>query len=218
MKEWNVVGLMSGTSLDGLDIAYCTFKLNKGKWVYALNFAETIKYSKIWHRKLKEAHLLPGEELLKAHNEYGVLLGNKVSEFCKKHGLRNIDFVSSHGHTIFHKPQNRFTFQLGNGASLAATCGIKVVCDFRILDVALKGQGAPLVPMGDKLLFAEYDFCLNLGGFSNISFEYKGKRIAFDICPVNVALNNLASKRGKEFDKDGLMAKAGKRNESLSKK
>lgn len=215
MKVYNVIGLMSGTSLDGLDIAYCTFKLNNGKWSYALNCAETIKYSKDWYLKLTKAHLLSSAQLLQMHSEYGLFLGDKVTGFIKKHKLKNVDFVSSHGHTIFHRPENGFTFQLGNGASLASACGIKVVCNFRIMDVALKGQGAPLVPIGDRLLFAEYDFCLNLGGFSNISFEYKGKRVAFDICPVNTALNYLASAKKRSFDKNGLLAKSGKVNSEL---
>jgi anhydro-N-acetylmuramic acid kinase len=215
MQKYHVIGLMSGTSLDGLDIAYCTFQLQKSKWQYTLNCAETIKYSKDWYLKLKEAHLLNSEGLLQIHSEYGILLGKKVLSFIKKHKLKDIDFVSSHGHTIFHSPKKGFTFQLGNGASLVSTCGIKVVCDFRIMDVALKGQGAPLVPIGDKLLFPEYDFCLNLGGFSNISYEHKGNRIAFDICPVNTALNYLASAKGKSFDKNGGMAKSGKVNAEL---
>lgn len=215
MKVYAVVGLMSGTSLDGLDIAYCTFKTDKGKWSYSLNCAETIKYSKEWNDRLKEAHLLSSEKLLQLHSEYGILLGNSVQRFIKKHKLKKIDLVSSHGHTIFHRPENGFTFQLGNGAAIATACGLKVICDFRIMDVALKGQGAPLVPIGDRLLFPEYKFCLNLGGFSNISFEHNKSRIAFDICPVNTVLNYLASFKGKSFDKNGLLAKSGKVNKTL---
>lgn len=215
MQKYNVIGLMSGTSLDGLDVAYCTFQFYKGKWSYTIDDAETIKYSKNWSRKLKEAHLLSGEELMQLHGDYGALLGEKVLHFMKEYKIRNVDFVASHGHTIFHNPQKGFTFQLGNGASLAAACGIKTVCDFRVMDVALKGQGAPLVPIGDKLLFTEYNFCLNLGGFSNISYEHKGNRIAFDICPVNTALNYLALAKGKMYDKDGKMAESGKIKKEL---
>lgn len=218
MNKYNVIGLMSGTSLDGLDIAYCTFKLENGKWRYSINCAETISYNKEWNNKLKGAHLLSGEILIETHNEYGEYSGRAVLKFMHKNKLKNIDFVSSHGHTVFHKPDKGYTFQLGNGATLAAVCGLRVICDFRTLDVALKGQGAPLVPIGDRLLFPEYDYCLNLGGFSNISFEQKGKRIAFDICPVNIVLNYIASTKGKEYDKDGLMAKAGKVNNGLLNK
>ncbi len=218
MKEYNVVGLMSGTSLDGLDIAYCTFQFNKGKWKYAIHQAETIKYSKDWLVKLTEAHKLNGENLIYLHSAYGEFLGKKVLGFIKKYGIKKVDLVSSHGHTIFHRPELGFTFQLGNGANIASGCGITTVSDFRTLDVALKGQGAPLVPIGDKLLFQEYAFCLNLGGFSNISFEEKDNRIAFDICPVNTALNYLAAIKGKIFDRDGTMAKSGRVNKELLQK
>ncbi len=223
MKEHNVIGLMSGTSLDGLDIAYCSFRFNKGRWKYVIQEAATIKYSKEWVVKLKDAHKLNGENLLDLHNAYGEFLGKNVLSFIKKHSIKKVDFISSHGHTVFHRPppirqrakQIGFTFQLGNGAALAATCEITTICDFRTFDVALKGQGAPLVPIGDKLLFSEYAFCLNLGGFSNISFEENENRVAFDICPVNIALNYLAALNGKNFDKGGLIAKSGKVNKEL---
>ncbi|HTA27331.1 MAG TPA: anhydro-N-acetylmuramic acid kinase [Bacteroidia bacterium] len=215
MKEYNVIGLMSGTSLDGLDIAYCSFRFNKGRWKYAMHEPTTIKYSKEWLLKLKDAHKLIGENLVYLHNAYGEFLGKSVLSFIKKHSIKKVDLISSHGHTVFHRPELGFTFQLGNGAALAATCGITTVCDFRTLDVSLKGQGAPLVPIGDRLLFPEYSFCLNLGGFSNISYEENGDRVAFDICPVNIALNYLAALKGKDFDKGGSMAKSGKVNKEL---
>ncbi len=225
MKVYNVIGLMSGTSLDGLDIAYCSFNLNKGKWQYNINIAETIKYDKTWSLILNEIHQYCGEKLMQTHILYGEFIGKKISDFIKKHKIQHIDLVSSHGHTVFHKPSSSaqaghsgYTFQMGNGASIAVVCGIKVVCDFRVLDVALKGQGAPLVPIGDKLLFSEYDFCLNLGGYSNISFESGGNRVAFDICPVNAPLNYLAEMKGKSYDKRGLMAKSGKTNNELLNK
>ena len=218
MKEYNVLGLMSGTSLDGLDIAHCTFSYNMGKWSYSIHNAETIKYSKQWYEKLKEAPHYTGEKLIELHSEYGAFLGKQIVAFIKKHKIKNVDFVSSHGHTVFHNPGKGYTFQLGNGAAIAAACGIKVVCDFRTLDVALKGQGAPLVPIGDRLLFSEYEFCLNLGGYSNISFESKGERIAFDICPVNTVLNYLAEMKGKSYDRGGAIAKSGNVNVALLSK
>jgi len=215
MKTYNVVGLMSGTSLDGLDIAYCTFIFNRNKWQYSINCAETIKYDKQWQLKLKNASHFTAEKLLQSHSEYGIFLGKKVQAFIKKNNIKEIDIISSHGHTIFHQPAKGVTFQLGNGASIASVTGIKIVCDFRTLDVALNGQGAPLVPIGDRLLFSEYDFCLNLGGFSNISFENKSTRIAFDICPVNTVLNYLAEAKGKNFDKGGKIAQSGDINFTL---
>jgi anhydro-N-acetylmuramic acid kinase len=215
MKEYHVLGLMSGTSLDGLDIAYCTFSLNKGKWYYSIKKADTVKYDKKWYSKLRDAHQLSSEELIETHAEYGKFLGKKVSGFIGKHSIKRVNLVSSHGHTVFHNPERGYTFQLGNGASLAATCGINVICDFRVSDIALQGQGAPLVPIGDRLLFSEYDFCLNLGGYSNISYESDGNRIAFDICPVNTALNHLAQTKGKSYDKGGMIAKSGKVHKEL---
>jgi anhydro-N-acetylmuramic acid kinase len=215
MKEYKVIGLMSGTSLDGLDIAYCLFRLKNRKWEYSINKCETIKYSKNWVQKLKEAHLFSSEKLLQTHSEYGEFLGQKVLDFSMKHKLKKVDIVSSHGHTIFHNPQKGYTFQLGNGASIASVSGLPTISDFRILDVALHGEGAPLVPIGDRLLFGEYAFCLNLGGFSNISFEVNRTRLAFDICPVNTILNYLSAEKGKGYDRGGSMAKSGTINKKL---
>jgi len=132
-------------------------------------------------------------------------------EFIQKYRL-SPDFIASHGHTIFHQPENKITCQVGDGAAIASECGIPVVCDFRSLDVAMGGQGAPLVPIGDKFLFADYDYCLNLGGFANISFENKGNRIAFDICPVNIVLSKIAENFGKEYDENGALSAKGKIN------
>ena len=201
---------MSGTSLDGLDIAYCSFKQEKGKWHFNIKKAVTIKYSSEWLKKLSTAPKLSSIQLLQLHNDFGDYLGTCVNRFIKESKINKVDFVSSHGHTIFHQPEKHFTFQLGNGAAIAAKCNLPVISDFRSLDVLLGGQGAPLVPIGDKLLFPEYDFCLNLGGIANISFESKKKRLAFDICPVNIVLNHLASLLNKEYDKDGLIAASGK--------
>jgi anhydro-N-acetylmuramic acid kinase len=144
----------------------------------------------------------------KEHAAYGQYLGTLVRSFLKRNNAK-ADFISSHGHTVFHQPGNHFTAQAGDGAALSAACGLPVVCDFRTADVALGGQGAPLVPIGDQLLFSEYEYCLNLGGIANISFSRGGKRIAYDICPVNMVLNHLASEKGKGYDKGGKMAEKG---------
>jgi len=208
---------MSGTSLDGLDIAFCRFRYSKKKWKCSIKKAVTLRYSKEWLKKLSEAHKLSGPGLLQLQNEYGAYLGNAVKQFVKKNHLSKIDFVASHGHTIFHQPENHFTFQLGKGAAIASACKLPVINDFRSLDVALGGQGAPLVPIGDRLLFANYTFCLNLGGIANISYEHKGLRLAFDICPVNIVLNHLAKTLNMEFDKNGKLAKKGKVDEELLK-
>jgi anhydro-N-acetylmuramic acid kinase len=217
IQQYKVIGIMSGTSLDGVDLACCTF-FKEDKWKFSIAYAETITYSKLWLKKLKNAHTLSAEKLIELNAEYGKYLGSLCKEFIKKHHIRGVNFVASHGHTIFHQPQNGFTFQLGDGSALHASSGIPVVYDFRSLDVMYGGQGAPLVPIGDKLLFSDVSACLNLGGIANISFEQKSKRIAFDICYVNMGLNYLATKLGKPFDKNGDFAKRGEINTGLLKK
>ncbi|MDD5569725.1 MAG: anhydro-N-acetylmuramic acid kinase [Bacteroidales bacterium] len=211
---YKVIGLMSGTSLDGVDLAFCDFIYENNLWTFKILNAETIKYSSEWREKLRGLNKRNSFEFIQAHAEYGKYLGELAKRFIKKNKIKP-GFVSSHGHTIFHQPQKKLTFQLGNGAAIAAECGLTVVCDFRTLDVALGGQGAPLVPIGDKLLFHEYGFCLNIGGISNISFDKNGKRIAFDVCPANIVLNNLSLQLNKEFDKNGEIAAKGKINEKL---
>ncbi|MFH1003890.1 MAG: anhydro-N-acetylmuramic acid kinase [Bacteroidota bacterium] len=228
MKKYNVIGVMSGTSLDGLDLAYCTFgKRNKkntttnsfsGEWEYKIHQAKTLRYSSYWKNKLMYAHKLSSQKLTLFDREYGYFIGEEIKKFILQNHLHP-NFVSSHGHTIFHQPEKKVTLQIGNGATISEVCGLPVVCDFRTGDVALGGQGAPLVPIADKLLFSEYTFCLNLGGFANISYDNKKRnRVAFDICPANIVLNYLSSLAGKEFDRDGKMAARGKINLSLFNK
>ena len=213
---YRVVGLMSGTSLDGLDIAFCEFSQNKGsKWQYKILKAETIKYQKAFTEKLATAENKNGEELALLDVELGRYFGKQVNIFIKKNNLSAIDLVSSHGHTIFHRPEKSLTLQIGSGAHIAAATKLAVVCDFRRKDVAMGGQGAPLVPIGDKLLFGNYDFCINLGGIANVSYTIKGNRIAFDICPVNMVLNQLANRVGLKYDKGGKIASSGKINSAL---
>jgi len=201
------IGLMSGTSLDGLDICLSEYRFPQPG--YKILMAETLPYSPELKQKLKNSIALSGEQLCRLDMEYGHFLGKTVKEFIRKKQIPNPDFIASHGHTVFHNPKDGYTLQIGNGAAIFAETGIKTVYDFRTGDLALGGQGAPLVPIGDELLFGEYDACLNLGGFSNISFNRNGKRIAFDICPVNIVLNRLAEKLGKSFDKNGEIAKSG---------
>lgn len=215
-NNFKVLGLMSGTSLDGLDIACCHFSKSEKGWSYSIKKATTVKYSSAWVQKLSTAQTLSGEDLLALDAAYGQFLGKACADFIKKHRLR-VDFIASHGHTIFHQPRNGFTFQLGNGNALHAACGVPVICDFRSLDVMLGGEGAPLVPAGDKLLFQNYDVCLNLGGIANLSMELKNERIAFDVCFTNMGLNYLASKAGQPYDKDGAMASDGKVNTPMWK-
>lgn len=208
------IGLMSGTSLDGLDICLAEFE-KQDKWSFQILKAETIPYDEDWENKLRHSIHLSAEDLLELNSEYGFYLGRQVKEFIHKHQLENINLIASHGHTIFHQPNRKFTLQIGDGRAIKLETGLPVIYDFRSQDVLMKGNGAPLVPIGDELLFSEYNACLNLGGFSNISLQSDGKRIAFDIAPVNIVLNHLAQHINKSFDENGELAQKGKINETL---
>jgi anhydro-N-acetylmuramic acid kinase len=199
---------MSGTSLDGLDMAFCRFTVDNNKWTFEIIDGETKPYTSEWKERLLGLETASGSVFQQTHADYGLYIGRAVSDFIVKHRI-NADFVSSHGHTIFHQPLNRLTVQIGAGSSIASACKMPVVCDFRTLDVALGGQGAPLVPIGDRLLFSEYDYCINLGGFANISYEHKGKRLAYDVCPVNIVMNRVAERLGRPYDDKGNIARSG---------
>lgn len=209
-----VIGVMSGTSLDGIDLVYVKFLKNSYQDFKILH-SETISYSKKWKARLQDAINFSSDALEELNIEYGELLGNVIHEFIGKNQLANIDFIASHGHTVLHQPKKGITLQVGDGQTIANSTNQKVICDFRTQDVQLGGQGAPLVPIGDELLFSEYDFCLNLGGFSNISLKKKGKRIAFDVCPVNIVLNHYANKLGLAYDNSGNIASKGSINQPL---
>ena len=211
-----VIGLMSGTSLDGLDIAYCEFSESEGLR-YKLLAAETYPYPQQWVDRLSTLEHASAYEYALAHVELGHYFGKCVNRFRKAHPGK-VDLVASHGHTIFHQPRLGLTTQIADGDAIAAETGLPVAFNFRTFDVALGGQGAPLVPIGDRLLFGDYDACLNLGGFSNISYEESGLRKAFDVSPCNMALNALARKLGVEYDKDGVFASQGALNEDVLQK
>lgn len=208
------IGLMSGTSLDGLDVCLAEFE-KQDQWSFQIHKAETLPYSEDWENKLRNSIHLSAEDLQELNSEYGFYLGQQVKEFINRHQLKNISLIASHGHTVFHQPQRKFTLQIGDGRAIRLETGLPVIYDFRSQDVLMKGNGAPLVPIGDELLFSDYSACLNLGGFSNISLSLQGKRIAFDIAPVNIVLNNLAQKVNKSFDEHGTLARKGKINEAL---
>lgn len=215
-EKTRVIGLMSGTSLDGIDLVCVDFDTASYE-KFAVIFSETISYSPIWKETLQQSINFSDERLLKLDKEYGVLLSDNINKFISKNDIKNIDFIASHGHTVFHKPELGITLQIGNGQEIATKTKHKVVCDFRSQDVALGGQGAPLVPIGDALLFSEYDSCLNLGGFANISFQDGDKRIAFDICPANIVLNHYVTRLGYDYDNRGKIASSGEVNVDLLK-
>ncbi|RAR47075.1 anhydro-N-acetylmuramic acid kinase [Flavobacterium lacus] len=213
--SYQVVGVMSGTSLDGIDLAYLHLSEKDSQWSYQIIECVTISYPNHWLNKLKTAVHFSENDLIELNEDYTVFLGNTIENFIEKYKIDSIDAVCSHGHTILHQPQKGITLQIGNLPKLAKIIGKKVVCDFRVQDVELGGQGAPLVPIGDRLLFSEYDYCLNVGGFSNISFEENGNRIAFDISPVNTVLNFYANQLGLDYDDKGEIARSGKVNQDL---
>lgn len=199
---------MSGTSLDGVDVAQIHFTKDD-QWHFEIVNAETIPYPHDLKKKLQEAINFDQISLEELNERYTGYLAEIISAFIKKYNITNLDGVCSHGHTIKHEPENKYTLQIGNLPQLAGLLNLKVVCDFRVQDVALGGQGAPLVPVGDELLFPKYDYCLNLGGFANISTLKEGKRIAYDICPVNIVLNKLTEKLGFPYDDEGKIAASG---------
>lgn len=200
---YRALGLMSGTSLDGLDLCAVEFRFDK-TWQFQILKTTTLPYSEAWQEKLSYKSL-SAEALLELNHQYGIYLAEASQAFLKDHNLK-VDFIASHGHTWFHQPEKGITYQLGCGPEIASATGLTTITDFRIGDVILGGQGAPLVPIGDRDLFAQYQACLNLGGFANISFTLQGQRIAFDICPLNIALNFYCQKLGLPYDDGGIIA------------
>lgn len=217
-KTYQVLGVMSGTSLDGIDLAWVAFKLENNQWKMQIKKAETFEYLDKWRIKLEKAATLKTTEIEELDQHYTNYLASVIGGFIRQNKISSLDAVCSHGHTVLHQPEQKLTWQIGNLPSLAENLQEKVVCDFRTQDVALGGQGAPLVPIGDKLLFREYDYCLNLGGFANISTQINQERIAYDITAVNTVLNYLMKTEGRAFDAGGKLAATGKINTKLLNK
>lgn len=204
-----VLGAMSGTSGDGIDLALVAFSGTPDQPQHEVLAAETVAYTALWPEWLREAEVCSGERLAELHAAYGAYTGAAARAFLERHALR-ADVLAMHGHTIFHRPDRGFTFQLGSGAAAAVAAGLVTVSDFRSTDVAHGGQGAPLVPIGDRLLFRQAAVCLNLGGFANVSYETPQGRVAYDVCAVNYVMNRLAARAGLVYDAGGQLAAAGK--------
>ena len=207
---------MSGTSLDGLDIAYCKFVVDKD-WSFEILHFNTLNYDSVFREKLRQAPFQKESDIKKLSYEFGCLMANELKQFVNRYAITEIDAVSTHGHTVFHQPDKGITLQIGDPKPIYDVIQKPVIYDFRSQDVALGGQGAPLVPLVDKLLFADYDACLNLGGFSNISVKSNNNIIAYDICPVNIVLNKYSRSIGFEFDMEGQISKSGNINKHLLK-
>ena len=211
---YHVIGVMSGTSLDGIDLCYVVFEY-KNNWQFKILQSNTYDYTNTWKQRLGSLIHLTDNELNKINIEYTQYTAQFINHFISEFGITTLDFISSHGHTAIHKPDLLLTIQIGNRPELSDLINQKVVCDFRVQDVALGGQGAPLVPIGDELLFHKYDSCLNLGGFANVSFKNNNQRVAFDICPFNYVLNYLSNQMGLAYDDAGMIARSGTLNNEL---
>jgi len=217
MAIYKAIGVMSGTSLDGVDLAFVEFEESKGKWTFKLLESESIAYSKAWQYRLGGLIHASALDYVSTHVEYGKYLGGLIKKFIDQYDI-STDIIGVHGHTIFHQPKEGFTAQIGDGAAIAAVTGQLIACDFRSMDVARGGQGAPLVPIGDALLFGEYEARLNIGGFANISFQKEGKLIAYDIGPANIILNAVSRQMGMDFDDQGEIARSGHLQTQVLKK
>ncbi|MGB3465354.1 MAG: anhydro-N-acetylmuramic acid kinase [Cyclobacteriaceae bacterium] len=210
MSEWNTgIGVMSGTSLDGLDLVCCRFLEVKENIRFGILSARTIPFSSEWRERLVFDEHISGFDLKKLDLEFGTFIGDSINRFIEEENLQP-DFIASHGHTWFHDPNVRMNYQLGDGSEIYNVTRIPVVNDFRSLDIRMKGQGAPLVPVGDELLFSQYDCCVNLGGIANISGKKDRMRTSFDVVPFNLVLNLLANRLDLPYDRDGLQASQGK--------
>ncbi len=212
---YRVIGVMSGSSVDGLDIAFTEFDEQAGKWHFQIRQADCIPYSPEWQRRLESAHQLNARDYCLLHADFGHLTGRMINEFISSNNLQfQVALIASHGHTVFHSPAEQMTAQIGDGAAIAAETRLPVISDLRALDVAFGGQGAPIVPIGEKYLLGEYQYFLNLGGIANLSCAVDGL-IAFDVCPANRVLNMLAKHKGEAFDRDGALAAQGRVNDGL---
>lgn len=203
--QWTGLGVMSGSSLDGLDLALCSFTLLNGRWSFTIDEATTLPYSPEFREQLLGAMRGSALDLARLHRDLGAFIGTACKDLLNG---RSVDVIGSHGHTLFHLPEEGLTTQIGCGAHIATRSGMTVVCDFRTMDVALGGQGAPLVPLGEQLLFPDHKAFINLGGIVNIAVH--GRHIlGYDISPCNQALDLLAHEAGFAYDADGALARSG---------
>lgn len=216
-KTYTVLGLMSGSSLDGLDLAYCEFTLENEQVTWNLLIAETLPFSEMWQSRLAHLPFQNASVYAKTHIYLGYYFAELCNAFINKHQIQ-IDFIASHGHTIFHDPEKRYSAQIGDGAAIAAMTGIRTIDNFRTQDIALGGQGAPIAPIADRYLFKGYDFYLNLGGIVNISCNANDRFIAFDISGANQVLNRLAGEMALPYDAGGQLAASGQLLDDLFEK
>jgi len=214
MKDYYVIGLMSGTSIDGVDLVYVNFFFNK-YWSFKILKFKTYEYDKEWQNILKNLINKDQDSIKLIDKNYTKLLSKYILRFIEECSIKKIAFVSSHGHTALHDPSNSITYQIGNLKELSDYIGLKVICDFRVQDIKLGGQGAPLVTVGEKYIFPEYNTLINLGGFANITIKSNNNLTAYDICPVNIVFNHLSNLKDLKYDHRGKIALSGKLNIEL---
>ena len=216
-RKYNVIGVMSGTSCDGLDLALCSFWYSNKKWNYKLIDSKGINYGIDLKRKLEGCSNLSAYKLKELDLEFGDFIAKEIKKFIGKNKI-SIDLISSHGHTVFHNAKKKIHHQIGNPFLIYKTLNFPVIFNFRELDVILGGEGAPLVTFGERELFSEYDYCVNIGGILNISLLKTPNIIGYDVCPANIILNRFSKKLGHEFDEDGQLSKKGENNPELFEK
>ena len=214
MKNYYVIGLMSGTSIDGVDLVYANFFYDK-HWSFKILKSKTYEYDMGWQNILKNLSDKDLDSIKLIDKNYTKLLSDYILKFIEEFSIKQIDFISSHGHTALHDPSNSITYQIGNLKELSDYIGLKVICDFRVQDIKLGGQGAPLVPVGEKYIFPEYDTLINIGGFANITIKSNNNLIAYDICPVNIVFNHLSNLINLKYDDKGKISSSGKINLEL---
>ena len=211
MKNYYVIGLMSGTSIDGVDLVYANFFYDK-HWSFKILRSKTYEYDIDWQNILKNLADKDLDSIKLIDKNYTILLSEYILKFIGEFSIKQIDFISSHGHTALHDPSNSITYQIGNLKELSDYIGLKVICNFRVQDIKLAGQGAPLVPVGEKYIFPEYNTFINLGGFANITINSNNNLIAYDICPVNIVFYYLSNSKDLKYDHKGKIALSGKLN------
>lgn len=214
MEEVIALGVMSGSSLDGLDFALCKFNFTTEDNHLVINNweiieSETFELSTFWQERLAKAFQATAKELWLTHNTFGKFIGDQANIFLRRTKIKPA-FIASHGHTVFHEPQNHMTLQIGHGAAIAAATGYDVISDFRSTDIALGGQGAPMIPIAESYLFSDFPLCLNIGGITNLSARIGDRYVAFDVSPANQIMNKLASFSGQAYDRNGDTARSGK--------
>ena len=209
IRHFSGIGIMSGSSLDGLDLAHVHFEVEDGRiFNWSLHSSRAVPFNEGLRERLRLSPNADALSFCTLDHDFGDFIGRAVMDFIKE-GDQSVDFVASHGHTVFHFPERGFSTQIGNAASIRAKCGLKVINDFRSSDVAYGGEGAPLAPVVEKYLYGDHDFYLNLGGIANLSYHADDEVLACDVCPANQLLNALAAEQGKAYDDKGGMAKAG---------